>query len=818
MAPQPARRVLGRPTAPNGLSGHGSHLKPPEHHSHVSISSSLASSDGSSVYNGVGVPVNGARADAGAAAGAEAGSRDGGAYGGTPASFDDAAHSPAQIVCPICQESMRSLRQLNRHLDDAHTELAEQVHRQGVRQWFNRQISRNATVQAVSRAMGLAEDFERNGSTAATDADGAAADGTCTQNVGIDAAKETDDLVSRSHWQRESGDERCSLSSCGKRLKFRSRPVHCRHCGRIYCDEHTMHQMKLSRSATYEPVRGIWCRVCITCYEARPWYRDATGASNDLTTSFKGMRQRRLATHQLQSNRLETRLNRLLSGIASQEAGGDDAADTASTDDRSPRENAFSSVTSLFSTLSMPTKAGTAAGRRKRFEQSVVAWEDDRDIKACPFCDRAFGYATNRRHHCRLCGKVRCGDPGTQCSRLVPFTVRVPRRADDGRPTDKPTADGTVPVHIDLRLCKECSQTVFGRSEQRALVDEKSRPDFLRLHEALRELERGIAPLVPRFQQLLLQLDGDPTANTSAAGSAGSDTPEGSINGDRPAQAGHASPRPAVNGGYFVNRHSTPSPVPGDAAALRPQQTLGGGSSVGVTKADIQEAARVRKRLIDALAQYDRTSKLLAPHFALMGNTTSDRPAATPAPSDSSGGGGGGLPSGSDGAAPSLAAENPAVLAAWRAANAAERRVRLGMARRARDWLQAHTLPLKSVPKVMSRRERDHRQALAQAHSNSPSAASDDQSAGATAPGSTGAGSGGAAGVGAGAGPAGADRLRDDHNLRETWVAFREQEYLLSAQYDGFVKARNFDDAAAVRRGLEELRKEIARLEEELGA
>ena len=38
-----------------------------------------------------------------------------------------------------------------------------------------------------------------------------------------------------------------------------------------------MYQMKLSRSAQHEPVRGIWCRVCETCYKSRPGYNDYTG-------------------------------------------------------------------------------------------------------------------------------------------------------------------------------------------------------------------------------------------------------------------------------------------------------------------------------------------------------------------------------------------------------------------------------------------------------------------------------------------------------------------------------------------------------------
>ena len=41
------------------------------------------------------------------------------------------------------------------------------------------------------------------------------------------------------------------------------------------------------------------------------------------------------------------------------------------------------------------------------FEQSLVMWVPDSEVKSCPFCGRSFGM-TRRRHHCRLCGGIMC--------------------------------------------------------------------------------------------------------------------------------------------------------------------------------------------------------------------------------------------------------------------------------------------------------------------------------------------------------------------------------------------------------------------------
>lgn len=61
--------------------------------------------------------------------------------------------------------------------------------------------------------------------------------------------------------------------------------------------------------------------------------------------------------------------------------------------------------------------------QRKALEQSVVTWEDDASVSICPFCQQEFSTYVNRRHHCRLCGRVVCGDPRTGCSTEVGLDV-----------------------------------------------------------------------------------------------------------------------------------------------------------------------------------------------------------------------------------------------------------------------------------------------------------------------------------------------------------------------------------------------------------
>lgn len=68
-----------------------------------------------------------------------------------------------------------------------------------------------------------------------------------------------DEVIRRDHWQPHGPYDRCSDPDCGKRLGSNNGNVNCRKCGKLFCAEHTMYQMKLSRSAQHEPygVSGV---------------------------------------------------------------------------------------------------------------------------------------------------------------------------------------------------------------------------------------------------------------------------------------------------------------------------------------------------------------------------------------------------------------------------------------------------------------------------------------------------------------------------------------------------------------------------------
>ncbi|ETN43425.1 uncharacterized protein HMPREF1541_02584 [Cyphellophora europaea CBS 101466] len=444
-------------------------------------------------------------------------------YGAVPGqhmrSFSNATD---RLVCPICNEEMVTLLQLNRHLDDVHKEIEPQEQDE-VTDWFKQQMSKAKKFQPLAvlnqKLKGL-DVFESNydvgrGSTpvpgagmgaAMTSATGGGSggtavlrDGTKSPAPGIAAQQQVkkevvdpDDVVRKDHWQRRSGYDNCSDPTCGKRLGSTTTGiVNCRCCGKLFCDEHTMYQMKLSRSAQHEPVRGFWLRVCETCYKSREGYNDRHGLERDHMAAFKRKRQEKVDKETMEVSRLEKRLTRLTQLFAN------------------PPEEVAQASNKRWS-LSWGQN-----DPRKALEQSVVSWQDDADVARCPYCQQDFSQYTFRRHHCRTCGKVVCGDPATGCSTILPLNVASP----DHRPpsTEKPNAPSTIP--LDIRLCKECNHTLFAHRDFAESLATPAITTFTRAYSNLLQFERGIRLLLPKFQKLLQALqdpDSPPTSTQIA--------------------------------------------------------------------------------------------------------------------------------------------------------------------------------------------------------------------------------------------------------------------------------------------------------------
>ncbi|EIT79437.1 FYVE finger-containing protein [Aspergillus oryzae 3.042] len=392
----------------------------------------------------------------------------------------------AQLACPICSEEMVTLLQLNRHLDDVHQNL-EDERQDEVKDWFKTQMEKARRFQPLAvlnqKLKGL-DVFESNDNLQTFA--GPSRPSGLMQAPAPEQPKplDPDDIITKDHWQARGLYDVCLEPSCGKRLNATNGCVNCRKCGKLFCEEHTMYQMKLSRSAQHEPVRGLWCRVCETCYKSREGYNDHNGLVRDLTDDFKSARMQTVDKAFLEVSRLEKRLTRLTQLLASL-----------------PVEQIQSNTSKIWS-------IAWQNDQRKALEQTVVSWQDDSSVLRCPFCQQDFTSYTFRRHHCRTCGRVVCGDPTTGCSTEVPLSITPLSKASTEKSSNMDI------MNIDVRLCKECRATLFDRRDFEA--DLMRKPPDLRAYENLVQFERGIRILQPKFQKLLTALQ-DPRRPPSSA-------------------------------------------------------------------------------------------------------------------------------------------------------------------------------------------------------------------------------------------------------------------------------------------------------------
>ncbi|PWY80392.1 FYVE-domain-containing protein [Aspergillus sclerotioniger CBS 115572] len=396
------------------------------------------------------------------------------------------AAAGAQLACPICSEEMVTLLQLNRHLDDVHQNL-EDDRQDEVKDWFKTQMDKAKRFQPLAvlnqKLKGL-DVFESNENLQPFAGPSRPSGPASTHPFEPPRGPDPDDVITRDHWQARTLYDVCLEPSCGKRLNATNGCVNCRKCGKLFCEDHTMYQMKLSRSAQHEPVRGLWCRVCETCYKSRDGYNDHNGLIRDRMDEFKAMRKQTVDKALLEVSRLEKRLTRLTQLLADL-----------------PMEQIQSSANKLW-TISWQ------GDQRKALEQTIVSWQDDASVTRCPFCQQDFTSYSFRRHHCRTCGRVVCGDPATGCSTEVPLSIS---------PLAKTSAEKSVHagiINVDIRLCKECRSTLFDRRDFQA--DIMGRPPAVRAYDNLTQFERGIRLLLPKFQKILGALQ-DPRRPPSSA-------------------------------------------------------------------------------------------------------------------------------------------------------------------------------------------------------------------------------------------------------------------------------------------------------------
>ena len=121
--------------------------------------------------------------------------------------------------------------------------------------------------------------------------------------------------------------------------------------------------------------------------------------------------------------------------------------------------------------LPQPPSIETARDRRSR-EITLPKWQPDTEVNKCPICGAAFSF-WYRKHHCRKCGRVVCGN----CS---PHRITIPRQFIVHPPEEaaaSPTSTGNAGVEVvDLTGDNDPNEIVSHPSERPQSSDYKIDP------------------------------------------------------------------------------------------------------------------------------------------------------------------------------------------------------------------------------------------------------------------------------------------------------------------------------------------------------
>ncbi|KAI8388681.1 FYVE zinc finger-domain-containing protein [Radiomyces spectabilis] len=421
------------------------------------------------------------------------------------------------IVCPICDSPCSSLQLLNQHLDVAHN---EEDTKGALLSWLKNAQKKVQTTLSSSPRPGQSPSNGPVERSLKQLIDPALMSSFQNLNLGNNSPAffasdgGQGDFITREHWQSETGNDVCSLNGCTKILgKGGSGRQHCRQCGRLFCDAHTQYEIKLNRQARHDPAHGTWAKVCAGCFVGREGYVEHLGAMRNASALFLSRRAKAMERVYLERNRLEKRLEKLahihynadmgisktgrstsrlanaspsLSSITLERADSVSSRDSVGSGVRSSKASAISSGSSI---LSMKLKYRDG-------EQTVTKWEDDRSVVQCPLCLNQFTL-TNRKHHCRLCGRVVCGN--IRCSRMIPLFLNMASDSFDEDPVG------------DTRACRDCYRAVFHRKLKH---EESTRTlPIFHLYHQLSIARNNIERQLPRFHDMIVMLEQEKIVN-----------------------------------------------------------------------------------------------------------------------------------------------------------------------------------------------------------------------------------------------------------------------------------------------------------------
>lgn len=388
-----------------------------------------------------------------------------------------------KLICPICDEDMVSLIQLNRHIDDIHTGTGTEAAPRK-----KRPLKKMVKLDLFDDSYGFG----------LSDTTGEVIEGSTDQGP--------KSLLTRAHWKQPVPGKPnfCSRKGCEKPLNVKTGVVNCRKCGLLFCSDHTRDRVRLSNASKGPPQYdsyGVLARSCQACYLDKPLVRMGTQVnSKDLTEHFSKIRSGKVVEKQAKRDILQKRFIKLTNLMAENYLW------------HAEHRN------SVFLVFNAPRPPYTSEEIEDK-EKEIVGyenWQLDEDVSHCPLCFVKFNFLV-RKHHCRLCGTIvsdlaiNSADSNSLCSLQVPAGIFMKVLPSLNYPPhvmknwDTLTLlNPEVSKHANLfsfRCCKTCKDTLVPRGTNHSDTDEASA--FFATYNELLMLKKHISTALPRYDSLV---------------------------------------------------------------------------------------------------------------------------------------------------------------------------------------------------------------------------------------------------------------------------------------------------------------------------
>ncbi|CCE79687.1 Piso0_001769 [Millerozyma farinosa CBS 7064] len=424
--------------------------------------------------------------------------------------LEQEAFQNSNIICPICEETMVSLYQLNQHIDDVHqssdantdshdTRNGQPSTRRNAKESSppgNRGAANSNTLPTRRRVKLDVLDSNR-GFSMSSDTDNEAS---FSDDPAVSPKVKSEVRLSRRHWRQPSNDIQCYDSRCRRSLNIKNGLVNCRKCGNLFCNIHCSKKVRLRNSDNNEGTEyensknGVWARCCDKCYFEKPDFKLGTQVKmNNITEEF--MRKRALSTDKKELDRIK--IQKRFIKLANLHASY-----YLSQLSSNRLSSAFSSFIRSTDDIFIEQEKETVGPNN---------WQDDKKITHCNICFTQFNFLL-RKHHCRLCGRIVCDNPLTEkqpCSMNVPIGSLI-NKLPDLNYSDEIIANRKKLIEADspslfLRFCASCKDVLL--SDWKVSQENIKHETVFQHYDRLLVLKHQLLILKPRYENSIVEFN-----------------------------------------------------------------------------------------------------------------------------------------------------------------------------------------------------------------------------------------------------------------------------------------------------------------------